>query len=108
MAHYLAYALIAIGMILLAITFLIGYGLYTSLSEQSSAYAPVPSTQQNSSITGSISTLTSNLGSTARTTSYIILQIIILFLFASVGYKIAFIGVKLMNGNEQVPSKQKN
>jgi flagellar basal body-associated protein FliL len=107
MAHYLAYVLIAIGIILLAITFLIGYGLYTSLSEQSSAYAPVPSTQ-NSSITGSISILTSNLGSTVRTTSYIILQIIILFLFASVGYKIAFIGVKLMNGNEQVPSKQKN
>jgi hypothetical protein len=107
MAHYLAYVLIAIGIILLAITFLIGYGLYTSLSEQSSAYAPVPSTQ-NSSITGSISILTSNLGSMVRTTSYIILQIIILFLFASVGYKIAFIGVKLMNGNEQVPSKQKN
>ncbi len=99
MANYLAYALIAVGIILLAVTFLIGYGLYMDLNSQFSAYAPATPSPQNSSIASSISSLTSGLGSTAKTSSFIMLQIIILFLFASIGYKVAYIGVKLIGEN---------
>ena len=104
MASILGYALIALGIIVLLVTFLMGYGLYENLSTQN--YIPATGSS-GSNITSSISTLTGSLGTTAKETSIIFLQIVILFLFASIGYKITYLGIKLTAGSEEKEEKEK-
>ncbi len=102
MASIIGYVLIAIGIILLLFTFLVGYGLYQSLnSEQYMTQTP-----QNSNITVSIYSLTNNLSNTAKETGFIFLQIILLFLFANIGYKFVYLGIK-MNCQDNGSSSRK-
>jgi len=100
MSSILGYALIALGIILLLVTFFIGYGLYASLNSE--GYTPLPNTP---SINGSISTLTSTLATTAKETGFIFLQIFILFLFASIGYKFADLGIKIIKESKNKEEK---
>ena len=96
----LGYTLIALGIILLLVTFFIGYGLYASLDSE--GYIPLPNAP---SINGSISALTNTLANTAKETGFIFLQIFILFLFASIGYKFADLGVKLIKESKNKEEK---
>ncbi|MFP3289065.1 MAG: hypothetical protein RXO35_01375 [Candidatus Micrarchaeota archaeon] len=100
MASILGYTLIALGVIILLATFFIGYGLYASLNSE--GYTPLPN---QPSINSSISTLTNTLATTAKETGFIFLQILILFLFASIGYKFADLGVKLIKESKNKEEK---
>jgi hypothetical protein len=102
MASIIGYSLIAIGIILLLFTFLVGYGLYQSLNSEQYT----PQTTQSSNITSSISSLTNSLGTTAKETGFIFLQIILLFLFANIGYKFVYLGIK-MNGQDNGSGSRK-
>ncbi|MGB9732695.1 MAG: hypothetical protein ACP5P2_01215 [Candidatus Micrarchaeia archaeon] len=102
MASILGYFLIALGVVLLLLTFLMGYGLYESLSTQSYVQSGQPSP---SNVTGAISSLTSNLSLTARETGFIFLEIIVLFLFANIGYKLSYLGIKLVKGEDEDKKK---
>lgn len=103
--------MIAVGCILLAVTFLMGYELYISLPSLQSLLA----LQQNATnsgnivignqtssntvpvIVGGISGLTSGITSSMNANllldSILIIKVTILFLFASVGYKFANLGI---------------
>lgn len=95
MGKIFGYAMITFGIILLLIAFLLGYGLYQSLNGE--AFGPMQA-QGGQSINSTLSSFTNNLTTVIKETSYIFLQIIVLFLFASIGYKFAYLGIKSVEG----------
>jgi len=99
----LGYSLVAIGIALLAFTFFLGYGLYVSFGSSSTSY--VAPTQSNVSVSGAVASLTNSVNQSIRNSVYMLLEIVVLFLFASIGYKIAYIGVSMLKGEK--PEKQK-
>ncbi len=90
---YLGYILISLGILIILFTFLIGYGLYEQAN--SKANAPYSQPAQNATVGGILGPLTSDLSSTINTGTYLSVEVIVLFLFASIGYKIAMIGVQI-------------
>ncbi|MGC8587157.1 MAG: hypothetical protein ACP5K9_02615 [Candidatus Micrarchaeia archaeon] len=99
----LGYSLIAIGLALLVFTFILGYGLYMSFSSSSTGY--MPTAQASANVSSAVSTLTNSINQSVRDSVYMLLEIVVLFLFASIGYKIAYLGVSLLKGEK--PEKQK-
>ena len=93
---YLGYILISLGILIILFTLLMGYGLYEQAN--SKANAPYYQPMQNATAGGILGPLTSDLSSTINTGTYLSVEVIVLFLFASIGYKIAIIGVQI-NGN---------
>ena len=102
---YLGYALLAVGLMMLVFTFLLGYGIYqTATAGGMTASAANISGNNITSVVGSaLQTVTTPLNSTI----YVVISIAVLFLFASIGYKISMIGIKILDSNEKTEEKGK-
>ncbi|MGC8662208.1 MAG: hypothetical protein ACP5RT_00255 [Candidatus Micrarchaeia archaeon] len=85
---------------ILLITFAMGYGLYKNMELQN--YTPAAG---GTNITSAISSLTKNLSENAMESSMIFMQILILFLFANIGYKFTYLGIKSLGKNGEKEEK---
>ncbi|MGC8479879.1 MAG: hypothetical protein ACP5M9_04435 [Candidatus Micrarchaeia archaeon] len=97
--------LIVLGVILIVITFIMGYSLYNSAKQ-------IQLTQQNNisgnNITESFNQFVNNLNYTLTGPISDAIQIIILFLFGSIGYKIADLGIRINSlDDKEAIQKQK-
>ncbi|MGC8675999.1 MAG: hypothetical protein ACP5T3_00585 [Candidatus Micrarchaeia archaeon] len=87
-------SLVVVGILLLAATFYLGYEFYVSISVSQFASAQTaPSGASNGSIGGAIGGLVSGLVSSSDSFAVLIIKVILLFLFANIGYKFAALGV---------------
>ncbi len=89
---YVGTAFIIVGFLLIIFSFALGYGMYNSLRQ-------LQITQQTPQINGSnlnssFNQLATNISLSINNPIYYIIEIIILFLFASIGYKIADLGIR--------------
>ncbi len=100
---YIGYALIGLGVIIILFSLLLGYGIYVSASSNLNDIALISPSGGNT-INGSVSILSSNLQSTATTGTYAAIEVIVLFLFASIGYKLAYLGIQM---NKQSGKQEK-
>ncbi|MEM3839126.1 MAG: hypothetical protein QXF01_00920 [Candidatus Micrarchaeaceae archaeon] len=104
----LGYALIGIGIAIILIALVLGYGIYANAHDSLGSLA-LPAGHgfgaTNSSINGSVSSLTGSLKETALAGTYTIIEIIALFLIASIGYKLAYLGIQA-NGNSRRTKQQ--
>ncbi len=96
---YVGYALLGIGIVLLAITFLLGYGIYQNETTQS-IFQSTP-TVSGSNLTAVVGNTLANYLSPLSSSIYTIIAIIVLFLFATIGYKLALLGVNILNGPQK-------
>lgn len=94
--------LIVLGVLLIVIAFVLGYNLYNSAS--ASSLFQTSNKISGNNITNSFNTLATNISNVLSGPIYEIIQIIILFLFASIGYKIADLGIRL-NSLITIPEK---
>ncbi len=88
--------LIAVGIIIILATLYMGYELYLGIQKTSAQQALAPSV--GGSVNASIGDLSTNLSNTINSSSYSLVEVVILFLFASIGYKVAAIGIKINDG----------
>ncbi len=91
---YFGYILLAVGLLLLAFTFLLGYGLYQTFISSSFSYTGQKVSGDN--LTAVVGSALGSIASNANSNLYSVISIILLFLFASIGYKIAFLGIRLI------------
>ena len=84
---------IIIGVLLIILSFILGYGMYTSL-HQAQITQQTPQINGNN-ITNSFNQFASSLSYSINGPIYYAIEIILLFLFASIGYKIADLGIRL-------------
>ncbi|MEM0154890.1 MAG: hypothetical protein QW814_03605 [Methanothrix sp.] len=91
------YAVFALGIAILLITLYIGYGLYQFISVQSKQPQQVVAAPQNSTAQNISSAISGAIGQSLPPKSdfLYIIEIIFLFLFANIGYKIAILGVHM-------------
>ena len=100
----LAYAAFAIGVLIILFTLYMGYGLYGTIMAKANAPSSVTTSSSASSLNQSISSaISSAIGAhlPSSGTFLLLLEIILLFLFANIGYKIAILGVH-MNASAKV------
>ncbi|MEM0201172.1 MAG: hypothetical protein QXD23_02090 [Candidatus Micrarchaeaceae archaeon] len=97
--------LIVIGVLIIVITFILGYGLYNSTKQMQLLQSSVAISGNN--ITNSFNQLATNISTSLNGPFYIIIDIIILFLFASIGYKIADLGIRINSIIEITPNSKK-
>jgi hypothetical protein len=93
---YIGYALLATGLLILIFTLLLGYAIYQNVRAESM----ITATNQNvagNNVTAVIGSVLENATSPLDSSIYTIISIVVLFLFASVGYKIALLGVHILN-----------
>jgi hypothetical protein len=102
--------LIVLGVLLIVVAFFMGYGLYNSASNYSLLQSSNKISGNN--ITNSFNSLANDISTVLTGPTYEVIQIIILFLFASIGYKIADLGIRLnsitLDFTTTVEEKQKN
>lgn len=92
-------ALIVAGVAVILISLFLAYSLYQSLPN----LAPVPfTTNANVTASSAAGALVNNISATVAQESYIILKIIIFFLVASIGYKLAHLGI---DANKAAPNE---
>lgn len=89
MSNYLGYSLVLLGILIIIFAFILGYGLYLSLPSSQSTYQ-INATGINDSVKSALENINNNVNTNL---SYSI-KIILFFFFASVGYKIADLGIK--------------
>ncbi len=89
----LGYLLLSLGIAIILFTFLVGYGFYQKVLTSSSITG---SQQTYGNVSSEIGSLTSGLTQTAKEGTLLGINVLILFLFASIGYKIAMIGIHLI------------
>jgi uncharacterized membrane protein len=85
-------ALIIAGILILSLTFVLGYVIYVNAS-QASGPNSVTSGPTNS-INSTVSNLANGLSSTLAAESIILVKVVLLFLFANLGYKFVVLGIK--------------
>ena len=91
--NVLGYLLLSLGIAIILFTFLVGYGFYQKVLTSSSITG---SQQTYGNVSSEIGSLTSGLTQTAKEGTLLGINVLILFLFASIGYKIAMIGIHLI------------
>jgi hypothetical protein len=99
----LGYALIVAGILILSLTFVLGYVIYVNAS-QASGLNPITS-GPTGSINSTVSNLANSLSSTLTAESIILVKVVLLFLFANIGYKFVALGIK---ANAKPRVKEKN
>jgi hypothetical protein len=104
-ASYMGYVLIGVGVVIILMTLVLGYGVYIGASNNINDLSLAGPTQ-NSNINGSISTLTNGIQVTATTGTYTLIEVAVLFLFASIGYKVSYLGIQMNNGTNVTVAKQ--
>lgn len=97
-------ALIAVGVAVILIAMLLGYELY--VGAQRSMVLGSQQQGANGGINASSDNLIAGLNGTVSTSAYYIIEILVLFLFANIGYKIALIGTKI-NKEETPPDARR-
>ena len=96
---YLGYALLGIGIAILVITLLLGYGIYQNETTQSIFQST--SAVSGSNLTAVVGNTLANYLSPLNSSIYTIIAIIVLFLFATIGYKLALLGVNILNSPQK-------
>jgi uncharacterized BrkB/YihY/UPF0761 family membrane protein len=104
-SEYLGYSLIAIGIIMLLFTFLLGYGIYQNINNGSLQIQH--SNVAGSNVTALVGSTLQSLTSGANSSLSTIIEIIVLFLFANIGYKMATLGMKMFE-MEPKPNQASN
>jgi len=94
---------IAVGVIVILAALYLGYSLYTSV--QSNNTLQTQTQAGAGSINSSFSSLSNNISNTIRVNAYYLIEIVVLFLFASIGYKIALIGMTINRDETQIVVK---
>ena len=102
--QYLGYILIGLGIVIILFALVLGYGVYISASGSANSAALISPSAGNT-INGSVSALTSSMQSTATVGTYTAIEIAALFLIASIGYKISYLGLQ-MNNRQSTSGKQ--
>jgi hypothetical protein len=102
--QYLGYILIGLGIVIILLALLLGYGIYISASGNLNS-ASLVSPSGSSTINGSVSNLTTGLQGIAAIGTYTAIEVAVLFLIASIGYKLSYLGLQ-MNGRQAAPGKQ--
>jgi hypothetical protein len=102
---YLGYALLAVGLIMLVFTFLLGYGIYQNAI--SGGMTPSTGNISGNNITAVVGSALQSVTSPLNSTIYIAISIAILFLFANIGYKMAMIGIKILDSNGKEEKREK-
>ena len=92
------------------VTLFLGYGLYQSV--QRAEVLQQQASPGITSINASVGNLSSGIIETIRSGAYYLVEVVILFLFASIGYKIALIGMEINEGivpsGRNKPNRQEN
>jgi hypothetical protein len=92
---YIGYALLAVGLLMLIFTFLLGYGVYQNVT----AASMFPNANQKvsgSNLSAVVGSAIQNATAPLDSSIYTIISIVVLFLFASIGYKMAMLGIRLL------------
>ncbi len=105
MASYASSALIISGILIIVFALFLGYGLYQA--QQNISKLP-SQTSQSASINSSISNLTTDLGTTLNNNMGTFIRLIILYLFANIGYKLASLGIELQGKDQKTKSTKRN
>lgn len=95
---YVGYALLVTGIAILMLTMLVGYGQYQTVVSGGNSYQQQKVSGGN--ITQVVGSALGNISSSANSSIYMIISVILLFLFANIGYKISFLGIKMLNREE--------
>ena len=85
-------ALIVAGIAVLLVVLYLGYSFYNSVSSMQFTTS-VATTSDSSSVASAVNTLVNGLLSNTNSYFIVIIKIILLFLFASIGYKFAILGI---------------
>lgn len=93
---YVGYALLAVGLLMLVFTFLLGYGIYQNATS-ASMIATTNQKVTGNNITAVVGSILQNATSPLDSSIYTVISIVVLFLFASIGYKIAILGINMLN-----------
>lgn len=93
-------SLMAIGIVLLAATLFLGYGIYSNPSTPASM--PVGNA---TTVNGALNSIIGNMTLALSSETAVFIRIILLFLFASVGYKFVSLGISA-NRTEKPQGKQ--
>lgn len=94
--------LMVVGILIILFSLYLGYGLYESAI--SKAYSPVQQQGQGSGINATLSNINSSLGTLTLNVStfiYFGVAVLLLFLFASIGYKIVDLGIKMVHLSDE-------
>ncbi|MEM3781592.1 MAG: hypothetical protein QXT43_01340 [Candidatus Micrarchaeaceae archaeon] len=96
--------MIIIGIVILAATLYFAYGFYTSISPQATN-VPVGISGANSSvasISSSINGLVSGLLSSSDSLVVFVVKVMLLFLFANIGYKFVSLGISQNKASAEI------
>ena len=94
MNELIGYALLVIGILLMLFSFLLGYSIYTNLANNNVGPAQIGGNTLNDTVRSGLQSADTTLYSGIYTT----IDVLVLFLFASIGYKLAFLGIHIVNG----------
>ncbi|MGC8629064.1 MAG: hypothetical protein ACP5T4_02540 [Candidatus Micrarchaeia archaeon] len=95
--------LIIIGLAILAGTFYLGYESYTGIT----SLQLITSLPANTNVTKSVSSMANAIVSNSNSALVVILKIIILFLFASIGYKFVALGINQNKASIEIQKELK-
>ncbi len=98
-------ALIVAGILVLAGVIYIGYTLYLGINSVS--LTVLPNLPANESVSKSVNALVSGLLSSSNSFLLVFLKVIILFLFAGIGYKLAALGISQNKAVAEIENEAK-
>jgi hypothetical protein len=98
-SEYLGYVLIAIGITLFVFTFVLGYNVY--LGQASSSQAGSAPSVSGGSINETLKSGMQGIVSSLNSAIYETLSVMVLFLFASIAYKLTDLGIKMTGSGKE-------
>lgn len=102
---YLGYALLAVGMLMLIFTFLLGYGIYQNAN--AGGMTPSNGNISGNNITAVVGSALQSVTTPLNSTIYVVISIAVLFLFANIGYKVSIIGIKILDSKGKAEKQEK-
>ncbi|MGC8571718.1 MAG: hypothetical protein ACP5RI_00830 [Candidatus Micrarchaeia archaeon] len=100
--------LLIVGIIIILATLYEGYELYESIQLNNMIFQTTsPSVSSSSTVNATLTNLDLNINEVLRTSSDYLIEIVILFLFASIGYKISYLGVTILLGKNKSKTSSK-
>ncbi len=109
MDQILPYVFLVVGVGIILFSFLTAYGLYQQLgTNQQQITTPTFTASNgtlNESISSAVSSLTTTMSNIIKADTNIGLEIVIMFLFVNIGYKLASIGINMDKANREVQAE---
>lgn len=106
MSKTLGYLMVFVGIAILFMDLAVGYGLYKSINtEASSLYVPH---SNYSTINSALGGLVNSIGSPIHYSTYTTMEIVVLFLFASIGYKFTALGISMLSAFKEKTGEEDN